>query len=92
LEKVSEVRKLSHAHGSVGLTKENMDYQSGCTPTSYEGVFPLLHILASISCLSLVVLILAILTGVRWNLRVSLICISLMAKDVEHFLKCFSAI
>lgn len=25
----------------------------------------------------------------RWNRRVILICISLMAKDVEHFAKCF---
>jgi hypothetical protein len=37
-------------------------------------------------------LILTILTGMRWNLRVVLICISLMTKDVEHFSRCFLAI
>jgi hypothetical protein len=41
--------------------------------------------------LSLELLILAILTGIRWNLRVILICISLKANDVEHFFKCVLA-
>ena len=35
--------------------------------------------------LLLVLLIIAILTGVTWNLSVVLICISLTARDIEHF-------
>jgi hypothetical protein len=39
--------------------------------------------------LSLEVLIFVILIGIRWDLGVVWICISLVTKDVEHFFKCF---
>ena len=39
--------------------------------------------------MSLEFFILAILVSVKWHLRVILICISLMIKNVEHFFKCF---
>jgi hypothetical protein len=42
--------------------------------------------------LSLEFFILVILIVVRWNLRVILICTSLMTRDFDHFFKCFSAI
>ena len=56
-----------------------------CNDPSNVGVILFLFILAEF-------LILAILNGVRWNLRLDLICISLMTKDFEHFFRCFSAI
>ena len=69
------------------LRKRQTDFQSGCKSLqSYQqwrsvplSPHPRQHLL------SLEFLVLAILTGVRWNLRVVLICISLMIKDVEHF-------
>jgi hypothetical protein len=39
--------------------------------------------------LLVVFLVVAILTGERWNLSVVLICISFMATDYEHFFMCF---
>ena len=75
------------------LRNRHTDIQRGCTslhshqqcssvPFSPQSLQPML---------SSMDLFLAVLTGVRWNLRVVLICISLMTKDVEHFLKCLSA-
>ena len=72
------------------LTHQHTDLQSGCASLNSHQQWmsvpltphPLQH------RLSLVFLILAILTSVRWCLRVVLIFIFLMAKDVEQFLKC----
>jgi hypothetical protein len=86
--------------GSSGSTMSNFlknhktDFQSGCTSLQSHQQWrsvplsphPCHHLLSP------EFLILAILTGVRWNLRVVLICILLMIKDVEHFFRCFSAI
>ena len=86
--------------GSSGRSISNflrnlqIDFQSGCTSLQSHQQWrsvplsphPLQHVLSP------EVLILAILIGVRWNLRVILICISLITKDFEHFFRCFSAI
>ena len=75
------------------LRNHHIDFQSGCTSLyTNEDEFPLLYPYPCQQELSPVVLVLAILTGVRWNLKLVLRCISLVAKDVEHFFKCFSDI
>jgi hypothetical protein len=85
---------------SFGSTKSNYqrnrqnDFQSGCTSLQFHQQWrsvplspnPRQHLLSP------EFFIVAILAGVRCNLRVVLICISLMIKDVEHFFRCFSAI
>jgi hypothetical protein len=76
------------------LRKRQNDIQSGCTSLHSHQQWrsvplsphPHKHLLSP------EFFILAILTGVRWNLRVVLLCISLMIKDAEHFFRCFSAI
>jgi hypothetical protein len=73
------------------LRKVQIDFQSCCrslqSHQQYRSVplapHPYQHVL------SLEFLILAILTGVSYDLGLVLICISLMTKGCEHFFKCF---
>jgi hypothetical protein len=86
--------------GSSGSSISNflrnlqINFESDCTSLQshqqWKSVLlqphPLQHVLSP------EVLILTILISVRQNLRVVLICISLITKDFEHFFICFAAI
>jgi hypothetical protein len=90
-------RGIAGSSGSIMssfLRNSQTDFQSGCTSLKSHQQWrsiplsqnPRQHLLSH------EFLILAILTGVRWNLKIVLICISLMIKDVEHFFSGASAI
>jgi hypothetical protein len=51
--------------------------------TNGEQMFPVLHTLKHLP--SFVFLTAAILPGVRWQLTVIVICISVITSDLEHF-------
>ena len=61
-----------------------------CNPTRNGGMF-LLHPLYHKFCQQYFVFLVNLI-GVKWNLTIGLIWISLMNKDVQHFLKCHSVI
>jgi hypothetical protein len=76
------------------LRNHQTDFQSGCTSLQSHqrwrsvplSPHPRQHLRSP------KYLILAILTGVRWSLRIVLICTSLRSRDVGHFFRCFSII
>jgi hypothetical protein len=76
------------------LRNHQTNFQSGCTSMQSHQHWRSVP-LSPHSCqhlLSPEFLTLAILTGMRWKLRVVLICISLMIKDAEHFFRSFPAL
>jgi hypothetical protein len=72
----------------------NADFQSSCSSLhSYQQYMRALFLQHPCQHLLLMVLLMiAILTGVRWTLSVVLIGISFMARNGEHFFMCFLAI
>jgi hypothetical protein len=79
---------------SKSLRNHQTDFQSGCTSLQSHQQWKSVPLSPHNHqhLLSPDFLILSNLTGMMWNLRVVLICISLMIKNSEHFFRCFSAI
>jgi hypothetical protein len=77
----------SHSTMSNFLRNSQNDFQSGCISLQYHQQWRSVPLSphSRQNMLSTEFFILVFLTGVRWNLRVVLICISLIIKDVEHF-------
>ena len=59
-------------------------------PNNSVGGFPFYHILSSIYYCRLLMML--ILTGVRWYLNVVLVCISIINSDVEYLFMCLLTI
>jgi hypothetical protein len=76
------------------LSSLQIFFQSGCTSlhSHQQGKRVLFSPHPRQHLLVVVLLMMAIVTGVRWNLNVVLICISFIGRGGEHFFMCFLAI
>jgi len=90
-------RGIARSSGSTMssfLRNRQTDFQNSCTSLQSHQQWRSVPLspYSRQHLLSPEILILAILTSMRWNFRVVLIYISLMTKDVEHFFRWSSAI